>query len=56
MEEVTGKFFAPYFITKDPDKGRGPGLYMSWVAIGVNMGGTPTVSNTGGGVEFRIDV
>lgn len=55
-EDIMPKIFDPYFTTRAPDKGTGIGLYMSKVIIEQNMEGSLTVSNTGDGVEFRIEV
>jgi PAS domain S-box-containing protein len=55
-DEIMPKIFDPYFTTRSPDKGTGIGLYMSKVIIEQNMNGRLTASNTGSGVEFRIEV
>ena len=55
-DEIINKLFYPYFTTKGPDKGTGLGLFMSKTIIEKNMGGKLTVSNTGSGAEFRIEV
>jgi PAS domain S-box-containing protein len=54
--EIMPKIFDPYFTTRAPDKGSGIGLYMSKVIIEQNMNGRLTATNTGDGVEFRIEV
>jgi PAS domain S-box-containing protein len=55
-DEIMDKIFDPYFTTKGPDKGTGIGLFMSKTIIEKNMGGKLTVSNSGGGAQFRIEV
>ncbi|OGT96868.1 MAG: hypothetical protein A2X80_10735 [Geobacteraceae bacterium GWB2_52_12] len=55
-EEIIDKIFEPYFTTKGPDKGTGIGLFMSKTIIEKNMGGRLSVSNTGEGAEFRIEL
>ena len=54
--EIINKLFDPYFTTKGPDKGTGIGLFMSKTIVEKNMGGRLTVSNTGAGAEFRIEI
>ncbi len=54
--EIMHKIFDPYFTTKGPDKGTGIGLFMAKAIIEKNMGGRLTVSNTGDGAEFRVEV
>jgi signal transduction histidine kinase len=53
-KEIIGKIFEPYFTTKESTGGTGVGLYMSKTIIETNMGGTLTVKNVDGGVEFII--
>jgi len=55
-EEIINRIFAPHFTTKGPAKGTGIGLYMSKAIIEKNIGGTLTVRNIPGGVEFRIKI
>jgi hypothetical protein len=55
-EDIIGKVFEPYFTTKGPQSRTGVGLFMSKTIIEKNMGGRLTVSNTGQGAEFRIEV
>ena len=55
-DDVMPRIFDPYFTTRSTDKGTGIGLYMSKVIIEQNMGGHLTASNSGDGVEFRIEV
>ncbi|OGT97854.1 MAG: hypothetical protein A2079_08375 [Geobacteraceae bacterium GWC2_48_7] len=55
-EEKLHMVFDPYFSTKGPDKGRGLGLYLARNIIEKNMHGSLTVTNKGGGAEFRIEV
>ena len=55
-EEIVDKIFEPYFTTKGPDKGTGIGLFMSKTIIEKNMGGRLSVSNTGEGAKFRIEL
>jgi PAS domain S-box-containing protein len=54
--EILERIFDPYFTTKGPDKGTGIGLFMSKSIIEKNMGGRLTVSNTGSGALFRVEV
>ena len=55
-EEILEKIFDPYFTTRGPEQGTGIGLYMSKIIIEKNMSGKLSVSNTGKGAEFRIEV
>jgi PAS domain S-box-containing protein len=54
--EILGKIFEPYFTTKDLGMGTGVGLFLSKTIIEKNMGGRLSASNTGDGVELRIEV
>jgi signal transduction histidine kinase len=54
--EILGKIFEPYFTTKDLGMGTGVGLFLSKTIIEKNMGGRLNASNTGDGVELRIEV
>jgi signal transduction histidine kinase len=54
--EIIGKIFDPYFTTREEEKGSGIGLYMSRMIIERHMNGRLSVSNTGEGAEFRIEV
>lgn len=54
--DILGKIFEPYFTTKDLGKGTGVGLFMSKNIIEKNMGGRLSISNSGDGVELRIEV
>jgi signal transduction histidine kinase len=55
-EDILAKIFDPYFTTKGPDNGTGVGLFMSKTIVEKNMGGSLSVSNSGNGAEFRIEV
>ncbi len=55
-QEIIEKVFDPYFTTKGPDKGTGIGLFMSKTIVEKNMNGALTVTNTGEGACFRIEV
>jgi hypothetical protein len=54
--DILGKIFEPYFTTKDLGKGTGVGLFLAKTIIEKNMGGRLSASNTGDGVELRIEV
>ena len=54
--DILGKIFEPYFTTKDLGMGTGVGLFLSKTIIEKNMGGRLSASNTGDGVELRIEV
>ncbi|BCS53577.1 ATP-binding protein [Geobacter sp. SVR] len=55
-EDILPLIFDPYFTTKGPDRGSGIGLYMAKTIIENNMNGRLTVTNTGQGAEFRIEL
>lgn len=55
-QDILPKIFDPYFSTKGHGQGTGLGLYMSKAIIEKNMGGRLSVSNIGGGAEFRIEI
>jgi signal transduction histidine kinase len=54
--DVIGRVFEPYFTTKDPAKGTGPGLYMSTVIVEDHMQGRLTAKNRGPGAVFTIEL
>ncbi len=54
--DVINNIFDPYFTTKESGKGSGIGLSMSKNIIEQHMGGSLTVDNIDGGVQFRIVV
>ncbi len=56
QKEIIEKVFDPYFSTKDPEKGTGIGLFMAKNIIENNMNGSITVTNSGDGAEFRIEI
>jgi len=55
-EEIIDKIFDPYFTTRGPEQGTGIGLYLSKIIIEKNIPGRLTVTNTGQGASFRIEV
>jgi PAS domain S-box-containing protein len=55
-EDIMARIFDLYFTTKESGLGTGIGLFMAKIIIEKNMGGRLTVSNSGYGAEFRIEV
>ncbi|MEA3444389.1 MAG: PAS domain S-box protein [Bacteroidota bacterium] len=55
-EDIIDKIFEPYFTTRDKLTGTGLGLYISKTIIEKNMGGSLSVKNIKGGVEFKIEL
>ncbi len=55
-DDIIDRVFDHSFTTKAEGKGSGIGLYMSRTIIEKHMGGRLTVSNVGGGAEFRVEV
>lgn len=53
---ILDRVFEPYFTTKEEGKGSGIGLYMSKMIVENYMLGGLSVSNTGNGARFTIDV
>jgi signal transduction histidine kinase len=54
-EEIMGKIFDPYFTTKEPQSGKGAGLFMSRTIIEKNMGGSLSARNADAGAVFSME-
>jgi signal transduction histidine kinase len=52
--EVKNKLFTPFFTTKDPGEGTGPGLSLSHSIIAEHGGKIEIESEPGNGAEFTI--